>query len=55
MNQTKEKFILDRVSPTNLLDDETMRRIEQARHQFSHSETTPIASEQELQAFLNTL
>ena len=51
----KEMFMLNRVSPTNLLDDETIRRIEQARLQFSRSETTPIASENELQTFLNAL
>ena len=51
----KEMFMLNRVSPTNLLDDETIRRIEQARQEFGRGETTSVASEQELQAFLNSL
>ena len=51
----KELFMLNRVHPEQVLDDETMRRIATAREQFNKGETTSVSNREELSAFLNSL
>lgn len=51
----KELFMLNRVSVENRLDDDTVKRIKQAREEFHAGETTAVNTKQELQDFLNSL
>ena len=51
----KELFMLNRVSIESRLDDETQRKIAQAREEFSTGDTATIRSQQELEAFLESL
>lgn len=51
----KELFMLNRVSVENRLDEDTLKRIKQAREEFHAGETTAVNNEQELQDFLNSL
>lgn len=51
----KELFVLNRVPVENRLDDETMKRIEQARLDFQAGETTTVNSAKELKDFLESL
>ena len=47
--------MLNRVSIESRLDDETQRKIAQAREEFSTGDTATIRSQQELEAFLESL
>ena len=51
----KEMFLLNRVRPAQTFDDATMRKIEEARNEFSQGKTTTVASKEELDMFLNAL
>jgi hypothetical protein len=51
----KELFVLNRVPVENRLDDETMKRIQQAREEFRAGETTTVNTEEELKNFLDSL
>ena len=48
----KELFVLNRVPVESRLDDETQRKITQAREEFSSGDTATIRSQEELDAFL---
>lgn len=51
----KELFLLNRVSIESRLDDETQRKINQAREEFKTGETATINSPAELKTFLESL
>ena len=51
----KELFMLNRVPIESRLDDETQRKIAQAREEFNSGDTAKIRSQQELDAFLESL
>ena len=51
----KELFMLSRVPVETRLDDDTMKRIEQAREEFKNGETISLNSSQDLNQFLNSL
>ncbi len=51
----KELFMLNRVSVENRLDEETQKRIAQAREEFRKGETTTVKTSQELTDFLESL
>lgn len=51
----KELFMLNRVPVENRLDDETLKRIEQAREEFRTGQTTTINNPDELKEFLEAL
>lgn len=51
----KELFLLNRVSIESRLDDETQKKITQAREEFSTGETATINNPAELKTFLESL
>ena len=51
----KELFMLNRVPVSSRLDDETQKKITQAREEFNTGETATINSPEELQTFLESL
>ena len=51
----KELFLLNRVSIESRLDDETQRKITQAREEFNTGETATINNPTELKTFLESL
>mgnify|MGYP007101877364 CR=1 FL=1 len=51
----KELFMLNRVPIETRLDDDSMKRIEQAREEFRNGETITLNSSQDLNQFLNSL
>ncbi len=51
----KELFLLNRVSIESRLDDETQRKINQAREEFNTGETATINNPAELKTFLESL
>ncbi len=51
----KELFMLNRVPVENRLDEETQKRIAQAREEFQNGETTTVKTSQELTDFLESL
>ena len=51
----KELFVLNRVPIENRLDDETQRKIVQAREEFNTGDTATIRNQQELETFLESL
>ena len=51
----KELFLLNRVSIESRLDDETQRKITQAREEFNTGETATINNPAELKTFLESL
>ena len=51
----KELFMLNRVPLESRLDDETQRKIAEAREEFNSGDTAKIGSQQELEAFLESL
>ena len=51
----KELFMLNRVPVESRLDDETQRKIAQAKEEFSTGDTTTINSPSELDKFLESL
>lgn len=51
----KELFLLNRVSMESRLDDETQRKINQAREEFNTGETATINNPAELKTFLESL
>lgn len=51
----KELFMLNRVPVENRLDEETQKRIAQAREEFRNGETTTVKTSQELTDFLESL
>ena len=51
----KELFMLNRVPVENRLDEETQKRIAQAREEFRKGETTTINTPKELTDFLESL
>lgn len=51
----KELFMLSRVPVESRLDDETQRKIAQAREEFNSGDTTTIRNPQELESFLESL
>ena len=51
----KELFMLNRVPVESRLDDETQRKITQAREEFNSGDTATIRSQQELEKFLESL
>ena len=55
IHRGKELFMINKVHPDRMLDDETMMKIEAARKQFSQKQTTTVSTHEELNAFLNSL
>ena len=51
----KELFMLNRVRPEQVLDEETRQKIAIAREQFSRGETVSVANREELAEFLKSL
>lgn len=51
----KELFLLNRVSIESRLDEETQRKINQAREEFNTGETASIKGPAELKSFLESL
>ena len=51
----QELFLLNRVSIESRLDEETQRKINQAREEFNTGETASIKSPAELKSFLESL
>jgi len=51
----KELFMLNRVPVENRLDEETQKRIAQAREEFKAGETTTVSNAEELNDFLTSL
>ena len=51
----KELFVLNRVPVESRLDDETQRKIAQAREEFSAGNTATINGSEELDRFLESL
>lgn len=51
----KELFMLNRVPVENRLDEDTQKRIAQAREEFKAGETTAVNNAEELNDFLTSL
>ena len=51
----KELFMLNRVPVENRLDEDTQKRIAQAREEFKAGETTTVKNAEELNDFLASL
>ena len=51
----KELFMLNRVPVESRLDEETQRKIAQAREEFNSGDTATIRTSEELSAFLESL
>lgn len=51
----KELFMLNRVPVENRLDEDTKKRISQAREEFKAGETTTVKNAEELNDFLTSL
>ena len=50
----KELFVLNRVPVESRLDEETQRKIAQAREEFNSGDTATIRTPEELSAFLES-
>ena len=55
IHRGKEMFMLNRVRPTVVMDDETMNDIAEVREQSRSGEVTAVTTPEELKAFMDSL